>query len=99
MPQRKTSRSRTAPVNPAHPCQSNHRRKRLLQQTQTIQQRQNELAKLSGQAKREKNEARFAELQAEGKTLKESVGGLEKQIKQVEDGYLSLSKAIRVGRW
>jgi seryl-tRNA synthetase len=56
-------------------------RKRLAQETQAIQQRQNEVAKLTG---KEKDPARRQELIAEGKSLKEKVAGLEKQVKQVE---------------
>src|SRR5262249_40198716 len=49
---------------------------------------------LSGQAKKEKNEARFQELQAEGKTLKEQVAGLEKQMKQAEEDRDAALKLI-----
>jgi seryl-tRNA synthetase len=56
-------------------------RKRLVQETQQIQQRQNEVARLVKAAK--SKEERDPLIQ-EGKTLKESVAGLEKQLKQVE---------------
>src|SRR5262249_52727208 len=56
-------------------------RKRLIQETQTIQQRQNEIARLT---KGEKDPAKRQALIQEGKALKEKVGGLEKQSKQVE---------------
>jgi len=57
-------------------------RKRLLQQQQQIQQRQNELSKL---IPKEKEPGKKQELIAEGKSLREQVGGLEKQVKQVEE--------------
>jgi seryl-tRNA synthetase len=56
-------------------------RKRLAQQTQSVQQRQNELSKL---IPKEKDAARKQELIAEGKRLREEAAGLEKQFKQVE---------------
>jgi seryl-tRNA synthetase len=57
-------------------------RKRLIQQTQVIQQRQNEVSKL---IPKEKDPARKQELIAEGKRLREEVAGLEKQLKEVEE--------------
>ncbi len=57
-------------------------RRRLAQETQKIQQRQNEVSKL---IPKEKDAARKQELIAEGKTLREQVAVLEKQQKQVED--------------
>jgi seryl-tRNA synthetase len=57
-------------------------RKRLIQQTQVIQQRQNEVSKL---IPKEKDPARKQELIAEGKKLREEVGVLEKQLKQAEE--------------
>ena len=57
-------------------------RKRLLQQTQTVQQRANEVSKL---IPKEKEAARKQEWIAEGRALREQVGALEKQVKQVED--------------
>jgi seryl-tRNA synthetase len=56
-------------------------RKRLAQETQVVQQRQNEVAKLTG---KEKDPAKRQELIAEGKALKEKVGALEPQAKQIE---------------
>jgi seryl-tRNA synthetase len=53
-------------------------RKRLIQQTQVIQQRQNEVSKL---IPKEKDPARKQELIAEGKRLREDVTGQEKQLK------------------
>ncbi len=55
--------------------------KRLLQETQKIQQRQNEVAKLT---KAEKDANKRQQLIQEGKSLKERVAGLEKQLKQLE---------------
>jgi seryl-tRNA synthetase len=63
-------------------------RRRLAQETQQVQQRQNEIAKLT---KGEKDAAKRQELIGEGKNLKEKVGGLEKQLKQAE---LDLRAAI-----
>src|SRR5271170_5156803 len=60
-------------------------RKRLAQQTQVIQQRQNEIAKLVGQAKKAKDEAKANSLMDEAKSLREQVAGLEKDGKRVED--------------
>src|SRR5260370_15682996 len=56
-------------------------RKRLIQETQTVQKRQNEVARLT---KGEKDPAKRQMLIQEGKTLKEQVAGREKQLKQVE---------------
>ena len=57
-------------------------RKRLEQQTQSVQQRQNELSKL---IPKEKDAARKQELIAEGKRLREQVAELTKQVDQVKD--------------
>jgi seryl-tRNA synthetase len=57
-------------------------RRRLIQQTDAIKQRQNEVSKLMP---KEKDPARKQELIAEGKRLKESVAGQDKQLKQVEE--------------
>ena len=56
-------------------------RKRLVQQTQLLQQRANEVSKL---IPKEKDAAKKQELIAEGKALREEVAALEKQLKQVE---------------
>jgi len=56
-------------------------RKRLVQETQQLQQRQNEVARLT---KGEKEAARKQALIQEGKELKDKVAGLESQLKQVE---------------
>ncbi len=57
-------------------------RKRLVQQTQVIQQRQNEVSKL---IPKEKDAARKQELIAEGKRLREEVAGGEKQLKEIQE--------------
>jgi seryl-tRNA synthetase len=57
-------------------------RKRLEQQTQTLQQRQNEVSKL---IPKEKDAAKKQALIAEGKSLREQVAALEKQLGQVKD--------------
>jgi seryl-tRNA synthetase len=56
-------------------------RKRLAQETQQVQQRQNEVAKSTG---KEKDAAKRQALVEEGKQLKAKVGDLEKQLKQIE---------------
>jgi seryl-tRNA synthetase len=57
-------------------------RKRLVQQKQTVEQRANEVSRLTS---KEKDPARKQELIAEGKALREQIGALGKQVKQVED--------------
>ena len=56
-------------------------RKRLAQETQQVQQRQNELSKL---IPKEKDKAKKDELVQQGRQLREQVGGLETQGKQIE---------------
>jgi seryl-tRNA synthetase len=56
-------------------------RKRLVHESQLLQQRANELSK---QIPKEKDAAKKQELIAEGKKLREQVGALDKQVKQVE---------------
>src|SRR5437870_4132199 len=56
-------------------------RKRLAQETQTLQQRQNEVSKL---IPKEKDPAKKQELVQQGRALREQVAGLELQAKQVE---------------
>src|ERR1700676_397551 len=57
-------------------------RRRLAQETQRVQQRQNEVSKL---IPKEKDAVRKQELIAEGKTLREQAVGLEKQQKQAQE--------------
>jgi seryl-tRNA synthetase len=66
-------------------------RKRLAQETQTIHQRQNEVAKL---VKAERDKAKRDALIQEGRQLKEHVGGLEEQRKTVEVDLEAALKAI-----
>src|SRR5260370_23743600 len=56
-------------------------RKRLLQETQTIQQRKNEIDKL---IPKEKDVAKKQTLIQEGRSLREKVGALESQSKKVQ---------------
>jgi seryl-tRNA synthetase len=57
-------------------------RKRLVQETQTIQQRQNEISKL---IPKEKDKDKKQALIQEGRELREKVGGLETRSRQVEE--------------
>jgi seryl-tRNA synthetase len=57
-------------------------RKRLVQETQTIQQRQNEISKL---IPKEKDKDKKQALIQEGRTLRERVTTLETQVRQVEE--------------
>jgi seryl-tRNA synthetase len=57
-------------------------RRRLVQQTQTLQQRQNEISKL---IPKEKDKDKKQALIREGRELREQVTALEGQLKQVED--------------
>jgi seryl-tRNA synthetase len=74
-------RNRNVKADVDRVVQLDDERKRLVQETQVLQQRQNEVAKLTG---KEKDPAKRQELIAEGKGLKEKVASLEKQAKQVE---------------
>src|SRR5207302_10229650 len=56
-------------------------RKRLVQETQVLQQRQNELSKL---IPKEKDAAKKQALIQDGRALREQVAELEKRIKQIE---------------
>jgi seryl-tRNA synthetase len=66
-------------------------RKRILQETQTVQQRQNELSKL---IPKEKDAAKKETLVQEGRNLRERVAGLETRAKQVEAELRILLMAI-----
>ena len=74
-------RNRNVKADVDRVVQLDDERKRLVQETQTVQQRQNEIAKLT---KGEKDAAKRQALIQEGKSLKEKVAGLEKQLKQAE---------------
>jgi seryl-tRNA synthetase len=65
-------------------------RKRLVQETQTLQQRQNEISKL---IPKEKDQDKKKAYIAEGRDLREKVTALEEQIKQVE---INLRAALAV---
>ncbi len=66
-------------------------RKDLLQKTQVLQQRQNEISKLIPKEQdRDQKQAYIAE----GRTLREQVAGLEAQVKQVEDDLRLVLTAI-----
>jgi seryl-tRNA synthetase len=66
-------------------------RKRLVQEAQTLQQRANEVAKQTG---REKDPAKKQALIEEGRKLREQVGAVEAQRKQVEDQRDSVLRTI-----
>src|SRR5215813_6755032 len=68
-------------ADPAKVVQLDDERKRLVQEAQVLQQQANANAKAVGP---EKDPAKKQALIAEGKSLRERVAGLEKQIKQVE---------------
>src|SRR3954447_22984419 len=74
-------RNRAVRADPDRVVALDDERKRLVSQTQVLQQRQNEVSKLIPQ---EKDPNRKKELIAEGKTLREQVGTLEKQREQLE---------------
>jgi seryl-tRNA synthetase len=75
-------RNRNVKADVDRVVQLDDERKRLVQQTQVIQQRQNEVSKL---IPKEKDPPRKQELIAEGKRLREEVAGLEKQLKEVQE--------------
>src|SRR5581483_7743554 len=66
-------------------------RKRLVQETQTIQQRQNELSKL---IPKEKDAAQKQGLIQEGRSLREKVADLEARSKQIETDLRSVLVTI-----
>jgi seryl-tRNA synthetase len=74
-------RNRNVKADVDRVVQLDDERKRLLQETQVLQQRQNEVSKL---IPKEKDPTQKQELIAEGKRLREQVGTMEKQVKQVE---------------
>jgi seryl-tRNA synthetase len=74
-------RNRNVETDVDRVVQLDDERRRLAHETQTIQQRQNEIARLT---KSEKDPAKRQELIQEGKALKEKVAALEKQLKQIE---------------
>ncbi len=75
-------RNRNVKADVDRVVQLDDERKRLIQQTQVIQQRQNEVSKL---IPKEKDPARKQELIAEGKRLREEAAGGEKQLKEIQE--------------
>jgi seryl-tRNA synthetase len=73
-------RNRNVPADVDRVVHLDDERKRLVQETQTLQQRQNELSK---QIPREKDAANKQALIQEAKQLREQVAGLEARIKEV----------------
>jgi seryl-tRNA synthetase len=75
-------RNRNVPnADPDRVVQLDDERKRIVQETQVVQQRANEIAKKVGP---EKDPAKKQELIAEGKTLREKVKSLEEQAGRVQ---------------
>jgi seryl-tRNA synthetase len=75
-------RNRAVRADPDSVVALDDERKRLVSQTQQLQQRQNEVSKL---IPKEKDPASKQQLIAEGKSLRTQVDALEKQRKEVED--------------
>jgi seryl-tRNA synthetase len=74
-------RNRNVNANVDHVVQLDDERKRLVQQIQTLQQQQNELSKIIPQ---QRDQGQRQKLVQKGRELREQVGGLETQQKQVE---------------
>src|SRR5581483_1693293 len=75
-------RNRDVKADAGRVVQLDDERKRLVQETQTLQQRQNELAKLTG---KETDKDKRQALIDEGRKLREQVAQLEAQVKQVQE--------------
>ncbi len=75
-------RNRNVTADAGRVVQLDDERKRLAQEKQALQQRQNELAKLTG---KEKGKDKRQALIDEGRKLREQVGQLETQSKQVHE--------------
>src|SRR6266571_5707729 len=73
--------NRNVTAEPERVVQLDDERKRLVQETQTLQQRQNEISKL---IPKEKDKDKKQSLIQEGRELRDKVGALETQVKQVE---------------
>jgi seryl-tRNA synthetase len=84
-------RNRNVKADVDRVVQLDDQRKRLAQETQQLQQRQNEVSKLIPQ---EKDQAKKQELIQEGKKLREKVAALEKQVKEVEGDLEAVLKTI-----
>src|SRR5262245_43291203 len=74
-------RNRNVTADPERVVQLDDERKRLVQETQTLQQRQNEVSKA---IPKEKDPAKKQALIQEGRSLRDKVAALETQLKQVE---------------
>jgi seryl-tRNA synthetase len=74
-------RHRNVRAEPDRVVQLDDERKHLVQETQTLQQRRNELSKL---IPKEKDGAKKQALIQEGQNLRERIAGLEARLKQVE---------------
>lgn len=74
-------RNRNVTAEPEKVVHLDDERKRLVHESQLLQQRANELSK---GIPKEKDAAKKQELIAEGKRLREQVGALEKQVRQAE---------------
>ncbi len=74
-------KNRNVKADPGRVVQLDDERKRLVQETQTWQQRQNEISKLTA---KEKDKDKKQVLIQEGRALRDKVGALEANIKQVE---------------
>src|SRR6516164_827829 len=74
-------RNRNVKADPDRVVQLDDERKRLIQETQTLQQRANEVAKITG---KEKDPAKKQALIQEGRDLRAKVSELEAKGKQIE---------------
>jgi seryl-tRNA synthetase len=74
-------RNRNVKADPDRVVQLDDERKRLIQETQTLQQRANEVAKTTG---KEKDQAKKLALIQEGRDLRAKVTELEAKAKQIE---------------
>src|SRR5437879_4619970 len=74
-------RNRNVRADPERVVQLDDERKRLVQETQTLQQRANEVAKITG---KEKDPAKKQALIQEGRDLRAKVAELEAKGKQIE---------------
>jgi seryl-tRNA synthetase len=84
-------RNRNVAADVDRVVQLDDERKRLIQETQTLEQRRNELSKLTG---KEKDPAKRQELITEGKTLREKIAELEAKKKQNEAALEAVLKTI-----
>jgi seryl-tRNA synthetase len=78
---RANCRNRNVQANPDRVVQLDDERKKIIQETQTLQQRANEVAKITG---KEKDPAKKQALIQEGRDLRAKVAELESKGKQIE---------------